>query len=105
MNEMDKMARVASAQLAAGTSEQAFYETKLVTARYFMERYTPETGSLPSISRCTLLVSPPPAPPRPPPFIQIRLGCQGVSWSSCSGKALASPASLNASTANTADAV
>ena len=50
---------------------------------------------------------PPPPPPRPnpPPFWRIRFGCQAVSSPSCSGNALGSPASLNASTARMADAV
>jgi alkylation response protein AidB-like acyl-CoA dehydrogenase len=41
-----KMARVASARLAAGTEEQAFYANKLVTARFYMQRYTPDAGAL-----------------------------------------------------------
>ncbi|HEU4819720.1 MAG TPA: acyl-CoA dehydrogenase C-terminal domain-containing protein [Qipengyuania sp.] len=41
-----KMARVAQAKLAAGGEEEAFYEAKLVTARYFAERYLPDVGAL-----------------------------------------------------------
>jgi acyl-CoA dehydrogenase len=40
------MAKVAQARLADGADGAAsFYETKLVTARYFMERVMPETGA------------------------------------------------------------
>jgi hypothetical protein len=41
-----RMARVAAAKLADGLDDQAFYETKLTTARYFMERYLPDAGAL-----------------------------------------------------------
>jgi alkylation response protein AidB-like acyl-CoA dehydrogenase len=41
-----KMARVAAAQLAAGTGDTAFYEAKITTARYFFERYAPDCGAL-----------------------------------------------------------
>jgi alkylation response protein AidB-like acyl-CoA dehydrogenase len=46
-----RMAKVASAKLAAGAGNGAggdadFYKTKLVTGRYFMERVLPETSSL-----------------------------------------------------------
>ncbi len=41
-----KMARVASAALAGGTGERAFYEAKVTTARYFMDRYAPDAGAL-----------------------------------------------------------
>jgi alkylation response protein AidB-like acyl-CoA dehydrogenase len=41
-----KMAKVAAAKLAAGSDDKAFYETKLVTARYFAERFTPDAGAL-----------------------------------------------------------
>ncbi len=41
-----KAGTVASAALAAGTEDTAFYETKLVTARYFGERFTPDVGAL-----------------------------------------------------------
>ncbi len=40
-----RMAKVASARLADGAGDRAFYETKLVLARYFMERLMPETGA------------------------------------------------------------
>jgi alkylation response protein AidB-like acyl-CoA dehydrogenase len=41
-----KAGKVASAALAAGTDDKAFYETKLVTARYFGERFIPDCGAL-----------------------------------------------------------
>ena len=41
-----RMARVATAALANGTSDRAFYEAKLVTARFFADRVMPETGAL-----------------------------------------------------------
>ena len=41
-----RMAKVAGAALAGGTSDKAFYEAKLVTARYFAERFTPDAGAL-----------------------------------------------------------
>ncbi len=41
-----RMATAAQAALDAGNENRAFYETKLVTARYFAERYMPEAGSL-----------------------------------------------------------
>ena len=41
-----KMARVAQAKLAGGTDDKAFYEAKLVTARYYIERYLPDVGAL-----------------------------------------------------------
>jgi alkylation response protein AidB-like acyl-CoA dehydrogenase len=41
-----RMAKVASQALAAGASDKAFYEAKLVTARYFGERFTPDAGAL-----------------------------------------------------------
>ncbi|HSG35538.1 MAG TPA: acyl-CoA dehydrogenase C-terminal domain-containing protein, partial [Sphingomonadaceae bacterium] len=41
-----RMARVAQAKLAAGSDDKAFYEAKLVTARYFAERFTPDAGAL-----------------------------------------------------------
>ena len=41
-----QMAKAAQAKLADGAGDRAgFYETKLVTARYFMERVMPETGA------------------------------------------------------------
>ena len=41
-----KMGNVAADALAAGTDDKAFYEAKLVTARYFGERFTPDAGAL-----------------------------------------------------------
>jgi hypothetical protein len=41
-----RMAKAAKAALAAGSDEKAFYEAKLATARYFMDRYTPDAGAL-----------------------------------------------------------
>jgi len=41
-----RMGRAAAAALAAGTEDAAFYEAKLVTARYFGERFTPDAGAL-----------------------------------------------------------
>lgn len=41
-----RMAKAAGEALAAGTSDTAFYEAKLTTARYFAERYTPDAGAL-----------------------------------------------------------
>ena len=41
-----KMGTTAAEALAAGTDDQAFYETKLTTARYFGERFTPDAGAL-----------------------------------------------------------
>ena len=41
-----KMARVATAALAGGTDNRAFYEAKLTTARYFAERHLPDCGAL-----------------------------------------------------------
>ncbi len=41
-----RMGKVASAALAAGSGDTAFYETKLVTAKYYGERYTPDAGAL-----------------------------------------------------------
>ena len=40
------MAKVAAAQLAAGSGDKAFYEAKLTTARYFFERFSPDCGAL-----------------------------------------------------------
>jgi hypothetical protein len=40
-----RMAKAAKAALA-GSDEKAFYEAKLATARYFMDRYTPDAGAL-----------------------------------------------------------
>ena len=39
-----RMAKAAQAALAAGTTDRAFYETKLVTARYYMARQLPATA-------------------------------------------------------------
>ncbi|WP_204113805.1 acyl-CoA dehydrogenase C-terminal domain-containing protein [Shimia biformata] len=39
-----RIAKAATSQLAAGTSDVAFYETKLATARYYMARRLPATG-------------------------------------------------------------
>lgn len=41
-----RMGAVASSRLAEGADDKAFYEAKLVTARYFGERFTPDAGSL-----------------------------------------------------------
>ncbi len=41
-----RMGKAAIAALAAGTTETAFYEAKLVTGRYFGERFTPDAGAL-----------------------------------------------------------
>ncbi len=41
-----RMAQAASVALNAGADNAAFYETKLVTARYFAERFMPEAGAL-----------------------------------------------------------
>ena len=41
-----KMGTVASAALAAGSEDKAFYATKLTTARYYGERFTPDAGAL-----------------------------------------------------------
>lgn len=41
-----RMAQASAAQLTAGSADTAFYEAKLVTARYFGERFTPDAGAL-----------------------------------------------------------
>ena len=41
-----RMGEVAVEKLAAGSGDNAFYEAKLVTGRYFGERFTPDAGSL-----------------------------------------------------------
>ena len=41
-----RMGEVAVEALAAGVGDKAFYEAKLVTGRYFGERFTPDAGSL-----------------------------------------------------------
>jgi alkylation response protein AidB-like acyl-CoA dehydrogenase len=40
------MARASLDALASGAEDRAFYETKLLTARYYAERYLPDTASL-----------------------------------------------------------
>ena len=40
-----RMAKTARAALAAGTSDAAFYETKLATGRYYMKRQLPMTAT------------------------------------------------------------
>ncbi len=41
-----RMAAAAAAALADGAGDSAFYEAKLVTARYFGERFSPDAGAL-----------------------------------------------------------
>ena len=41
-----RMGTAAAEALAGGTDDAAFYEAKLVTARYYAERYTPDAGAL-----------------------------------------------------------
>lgn len=41
-----RMGEVALEALAAGTTDKAFYEAKLTTARYFAERFCPDTAAL-----------------------------------------------------------
>lgn len=41
-----RMAEAAQRSLDAGTGNTTFYETKLVTARYFAERFLPDCGAL-----------------------------------------------------------
>ena len=41
-----RMAEAAQAALDKGTDNAAFYQTKLVTARYFAERFMPDCGAL-----------------------------------------------------------
>jgi hypothetical protein len=41
-----RMAKVASAKLAAGTTETAFYQVKLTTARFYFAKLLPETAGL-----------------------------------------------------------
>jgi Acetyl-CoA dehydrogenase C-terminal like/Acyl-CoA dehydrogenase, C-terminal domain len=41
-----RMAKAAQAALDAGAGNAAYYETKLVTARYFAERFMPDCGAL-----------------------------------------------------------
>ena len=41
-----RMAKVAQAALATGGEDKAFYEGKIATARYYMDRYLPDAGAL-----------------------------------------------------------
>ncbi len=41
-----RMVRIAARKLAEGVEDKAFYEAKLVTARYFADRMMPEAGAL-----------------------------------------------------------
>ncbi len=41
-----RMAKVAQEKLASGGEDRAFYEAKLVTARYYAERFLPDAGAL-----------------------------------------------------------
>ena len=41
-----RMATVAAARIAEGSDDRAFYDSKLMTARYFAERFTPDAGAL-----------------------------------------------------------
>jgi hypothetical protein len=41
-----RMAKAAAAALASGDGDMTFYEAKLVTARFFAERFTPDAGAL-----------------------------------------------------------
>ncbi|MEZ5693573.1 MAG: acyl-CoA dehydrogenase C-terminal domain-containing protein [Altererythrobacter sp.] len=41
-----KMARVAQEKLTGSPGDAAFYEAKLATARYYMDRYLPDAGAL-----------------------------------------------------------
>ncbi len=41
-----RIGQTAQAALAAGTGDKAFYAAKLVTARYFADRFTPDAGAL-----------------------------------------------------------
>ncbi|WP_374590573.1 acyl-CoA dehydrogenase C-terminal domain-containing protein [Novosphingobium sp.] len=41
-----KMGAVAVEAIAGGSADKAFYEAKLVTARYFGQRFTPDAGAL-----------------------------------------------------------
>ncbi len=41
-----RMGQTAAAALKSGSDDKAFYEGKLVTARYFGERFTPDVGAL-----------------------------------------------------------
>ena len=41
-----RMAKTASAALASGSDDKAFYEAKLASARYYMDRFLPDAGAL-----------------------------------------------------------
>ena len=41
-----RMAKVAQTALASDTDDKAFYEAKLATARYYMDRFLPDVGAL-----------------------------------------------------------
>ncbi len=41
-----RSAKVAQTALKAGTDERAFYEAKLATARFYMERILPQVAGL-----------------------------------------------------------
>ena len=41
-----RAAKIAQAALRAGTDERDFYEAKLVTARFYMERILPQVAGL-----------------------------------------------------------
>ncbi|MBY6128672.1 acyl-CoA dehydrogenase C-terminal domain-containing protein [Qipengyuania aquimaris] len=41
-----KMAKVAATKVGSAGDEKAFYEQKLATARYYMDRYLPDAGAL-----------------------------------------------------------
>lgn len=41
-----RMAKVAQTALASETDDKAFYEAKLATARYYMDRFLPDVGAL-----------------------------------------------------------
>jgi alkylation response protein AidB-like acyl-CoA dehydrogenase len=41
-----RMAKTAAATLAGGSDDKAFYEAKLASARYYMDRFLPDAGAL-----------------------------------------------------------
>ncbi|MBV7256821.1 acyl-CoA dehydrogenase C-terminal domain-containing protein [Pacificimonas sp. WHA3] len=41
-----KMARAAQAKLTNGSADDPFYQAKMITARYYMDRYLPDAGAL-----------------------------------------------------------
>ncbi|OZA93412.1 MAG: acyl-CoA dehydrogenase, partial [Erythrobacter sp. 34-65-8] len=41
-----RMAKVAQARLAEGGEDKAFYEAKIATAQYYMDRFIPDAGAL-----------------------------------------------------------